>query len=161
MKKLPPWKILLPIGVVVAGILWWTIAPLFTNVVVDDVLDPEIEALLTAEPVDNEVPSTLVRGPFSVVDTPTHPATGVVRVIESPEQQLIRFENYDGTNGPDLRIYLATDLEATEFVDLGEAKGNQGNINYEVPDTVNIDDYQYVLTWCRAFGVLFDYAELE
>ncbi len=116
----------------------------------------------TSLPAPNAQPQTAVRGPFTITDTPGHPAEGSIRVIDSPEKgSLVRFEEYDGTNGPDLRIYLATDLEATEFVDLGAAKGNQGNINYDVPSDVDLDDYQYVLTWCRAFGVLFDYAEIN
>ena len=113
----------------------------------------------TSLPAPDATPRTIVRGPFAIEDTPGHPAEGSIRVIDSPEKgSLVRFEDYSGTNGPDLRIYLATDLEATEFVDLGKAKGNMGNINYDIPADVDIDDYQYVLTWCRAFGVLFDYA---
>jgi hypothetical protein len=161
MKKLRSWKLLVPLLILIAGILWWTISPLFINTAVDDALDPEIEALLEDNATNTDAETTLVSGPFPIVDTPTHPATGVIRVIERPEQRLVRFENYDGTNGPDLRVYLATDLEATEFIDLGRAKGNQGNINYEIPSDVNIADYQYVMTWCRAFGVLFDYAEIQ
>ena len=67
----------------------------------------------------------------------------------------MRYENYAGTNGPDLRVCLADDLNATNFVDLGRAKGNKGNINYSIPDEVDVADYKYVLTWCRAFSALF------
>jgi len=73
----------------------------------------------------------------------------------------VRYENYKGTNGPDLYVYLAKDLDATEFISLGRAKGNQGNINYTVPDDIDITEYQYVMTWCKAFGVLFDYAPIQ
>ncbi|MEM9336946.1 MAG: DM13 domain-containing protein [Patescibacteria group bacterium] len=102
-----------------------------------------------------------VSGPFSIIDTPTHPAEGSVRVLEAGGQSIVRFEDYDGTNGPDLFVYLAKDLDADEFVNLGRAKGNMGNINYEVPDDVDVSEYKYVMTWCRAFGVLFDYAEIN
>ena len=106
--------------------------------------------------------SPVIRGPFTIVDTPGHPATGNIRIIETAEQTLVRYENYDGTNGPDLKVYLTNDLEdVSDFVSLGAARGNQGNINYEVPDGVDIDDFQYVVTWCEAFGVLFDYAEIK
>ena len=78
-----------------------------------------------------------------------------------PDETIVRYENYRGTNGPDLRIYLANDLKATDFVEISKTKGNMGNINYSVPDGVNIDDYKYVLTWCKPFRTLFDYAELD
>ena len=119
---------------------------------------------LIAEPVTPTPapePTSSVSGPFSIVDTPGHPATGNVRVIQTPEQSIVRYENYDGTNGPDLKVWLTNDLEATDFVSLGRAKGNQGNINYTVPANVDVDDYRYVITWCEAFGVLFDYAEIN
>ncbi len=120
--------------------------------------EPEIQ---TSAPAPAATPGPVVRGPFSIDDTPGHPASGQTRIIETKDETLLRFENYDGTNGPDLRVYLATDLEATSFIDLGKAKGNKGNINYTIPDDVDVDDYAYVMTWCRAFGVLFDYAQIN
>ena len=108
-----------------------------------------------------EETSSSVRGPFPIVDTPGHGATGNIRVIETADQSLVRYENYDGTNGPDLYVYLANDLDAEDFFSLGRARGNMGNINYDVPDNINVNDYKYVMTWCQAFGVLFDYAEIN
>lgn len=127
--------------------LWWTISPLFINHEVADEL-PETTDISLSET-------------FPIIDTPAHPATGVVRVAKTADSTIVRFENYDGTNGPDLRIYLAKDIKASEFIDLGPAKGNQGNINYDVPESINLEEYPYVLTWCKAFGVLFDYAKIQ
>ena len=42
-----------------------------------------------------EETSSSVRGPFPIVDTPGHGATGNIRVIETAEQSLVRYENYD------------------------------------------------------------------
>jgi hypothetical protein len=134
-----------------AGFGWWTISPLFISNEVDD-----------AVPAEKMTDGVLVRDEsFAIVDTPAHPASGEVRILETADETLVRFENYDGTNGPDLFVYLAKDRQAKEFVSLGKAKGNKGNINYEVPDDVDISEYRYVMTWCRAFGVLFDYAEIN
>jgi hypothetical protein len=145
-----------------AGVLWWALSPLLFDVTVNDELDPSIEAALTTDnPADTqEAEGVVVRGPFPIVDTATHPATGSVRIVETEEGSTVRFENYRGTNGPDLYVYLANDLEGNDFVSLGRARGNQGNINYTVPDGISVADYRYVLTWCQAFGVLFDYAEI-
>ena len=155
--------------VFLGAFLYWTVAPLFINKQVDDALpkslllpqnnEPiELTASTTGETTDTNVLRNEI---FPITNTPGHPATGKVRVIETPKQQLIRFEDYDGTNGPDLFIYQAKDLEAEEFVSLGRAQGNQGNINYEVPAEVSLSEYTYVMTWCRTFGVLFDYAKIN
>jgi len=64
------------------------------------------------------------------------------------------------TNGPDLYVYLSTDKAASDFVNLGRLKGNMGNQNYEIPQGTDLDKYDTVLIWCKAFSVLFGSAEL-
>lgn len=111
---------------------------------------------------DTEIESTiLVEGPFEIIGTTGHPASGQIEIIRSPEETLIQYKNYDGTNGPDLKIYLAKDLEVNEFIDLGDARGNKGNIIYGAPLDIDFEEYPYILTWCESFGVLFDYAKVE
>lgn len=168
-------------------VAYWLIAPLFVDEAVNDELPiafteadlMELSASMPDLMMDDAMPreARIISHPtsqdqtgasaaptrpaaFPIVDTPGHPATGEVKVLESGDQTFVRFENYDGTNGPDLFVYLAKDLDATEFVNLGRAKGNMGNINYEVPEDVDVSEYKYVMTWCRLFGVLFDYAEI-
>lgn len=98
---------------------------------------------------------------YSIRGTSEHPASGNVRVIQTPGEQIIRFENYEGTDGPDLRVYLANELDATDPVDLGPSRARSGNINYGVPIDVDIDAYQYVLTWSEEENVLYDYAQIH
>jgi len=95
-----------------------------------------------------------------VVDTPAHPASGTVKVIEADGKTYVRYENYETINGPDIFVYLAKDLDAQEFVELGRVKATVGNANYEVLSGVDVSEYRYVLTWCKAFGVLFNYADI-
>lgn len=164
MKKLLHSKTLwVLVSVFGAAFLWWTISPLFIDKTINDSLPPRVDTTggNAADISPGATPAQYIEGPFTIIGTPTHPAGGSIRLFLGTGRDYVRYENYQGTNGPDLRIYLAKDLEATEFVDLGEAKGNQGNINYAVPNDVDIDEYKYVLTWCRAFGVLFDYAEIQ
>ncbi len=94
-----------------------------------------------------------------VIETPAHPASGTVRIIEADGKTFVRYENYETINGPDIYVYLAKDIDAKEFVNLGRVKATQGNVNYEVPEGVDISEYRYVLTWCKAFGVLFNSAD--
>ena len=45
---------------------------------------------------------------------------------------VLRLEDFKATNGPDLFVYLSTDKNATEFVNLGKLKASNGNQNYEL-----------------------------
>lgn len=166
-------KLFLLIGLVVlGGVAWYALSPLFMNKTVDDTL-PVTEEVgsselvmipkIPSEPregVQQPVIPTVLSEPVPIVDTPIHPASGVVRIVKTGDATVVRYENYKTINGPDVRVYLANDLKATDYVDLGPIKGTEGNINYSVPAGVNIDDYRYVLTWCEDFSVLFNSADL-
>ena len=154
---------------VVAGVAWYAFSPLLRNKVVNDVLPEsapvvspgeEIRPIAARESDPNQDAAPLISAPVSIVDTPAHPASGVVRIVRSANETIVRYENYKTINGPDVRVYLAKDLEAKEYVDLGPLKGTEGNINYTVPKDVDISQYRYALTWCEDFSVLFNSADL-
>lgn len=153
-------------GLVLAAVLgfaYYAISPLFINIKVDEVLPGQkmTESASTTPSAEIEVEVLPTQSATaSVVDTPAHPASGFVRVVEAEGKTYVRYENYKTINGPDLYVYLAKDIEAKEFIDLGEIKATEGNINYEVPIGTEVSEYPYVLTWCKQFGVLFNYADL-
>lgn len=89
-----------------------------------------------------------------------HEVSGKALVIENGNNKLLRFENFETLNGPDLRIYLATDNMASDFVDLGVLKATKGEVNYEIPAGTDTEKYSTVLVWCRAFSVNFGSAQL-
>lgn len=90
-----------------------------------------------------------------------HGVEGSALLIVDDSQKIVRFENFETDNGPQLRIYLSADLGASDFVDLGPIKATKGNVNYLVPTGTNTQKYRYILVWCKPFGVLFSYAELK
>ena len=63
-----------------------------------------------------------------------------------------------------------TDAEVTDdgwrvfddgrYIDLGELRGNRGNLVYELPDDLELADYQSVSVWCERFSVSFGAAAL-
>jgi hypothetical protein len=108
-------------------------------------------------------PKLLSSGSFRDADN-FHKGSGDALIYSLPDSsQLLRLENFDVTNGPDLFVYLVKDANNVkgDFVNLGKLKGNKGNQNYTIPSEVNIDDYQAVVVWCRAFSVLFSTADLK
>ncbi|MDX1373727.1 MAG: DM13 domain-containing protein, partial [Nitrososphaeraceae archaeon] len=90
-----------------------------------------------------------------------HMASGQVKILQTSDGPVLRFENLDVTNGPDLYVYLATDTNAEDYVSLGRLKGNIGNQNYPIPVDTNLDKYNTVLIWCQAFSTLFGSSRLS
>ncbi|MFI5406259.1 MAG: DM13 domain-containing protein [Nitrososphaerales archaeon] len=100
-------------------------------------------------------------GNFIGVNDGIHNAEGVAKVIVLDDgTNVLRFENFKATNGPDLYVYLATDRSASDIINLGRLKGNIGNQNYPIPAGTDLAKYNTVLIWCKAFSVLFGSAQL-
>lgn len=132
----------------------WAVAPLLITVRIDE------PAPGTTVETNSDTPVETDSG-AAVIGTTGHPASGSARIIMDNGMQYVRYENFKTINGPDLYVYLSKDLEAEDFVNLGEMKATEGNVNYAIPATANMTDYRYVLVWCKAFGVLFNYADLS
>jgi hypothetical protein len=90
-----------------------------------------------------------------------HSVEGKAIVIDTGSAQILRFEDFLTDNGPNLHIYLSSDLGADDFVDLGKIRATKGNVNYEIPKGTDLTKYDKVLVWCVPFGVLFSYADLQ
>ena len=103
---------------------------------------------------------TLRTGSFVGVGDGIHDAEGIAKVIPLEDgSNILRLENLQVTNGPDLYVYLATDKSASDFVSLGKLKANNGNQNYDLPSETDLTKYDTALIWCRPFSVLFGSAE--
>ncbi|MCU0446446.1 MAG: DM13 domain-containing protein [Microscillaceae bacterium] len=87
--------------------------------------------------------------------------SGNAKVYMQDAKRTLLFENFKADNGPDLRVYLSKDLNASNFVDLGVLKSTSGNFTYQIGNQVNLSEQKFVLVWCRQFSVLFGYAELK
>ena len=82
---------------------------------------------------------------------------------------LLRLENLNVTNGPDLRVLVSPhpdprtrdDLNARGYVELARLKGNRGNQNYFIPDSVDVSTVNSVIIYCRPFHVIFSVAPLR
>jgi Electron transfer DM13 len=84
-----------------------------------------------------------------------HPASGTVKVYEDAAGvRTLVFENFKTDAGPDLRIYLATDLKASNFIEVSK-KVENGNKMYTLPKEVDLKKQTHVVIWCKQFSVLF------
>ena len=102
--------------------------------------------------------ATLIKsGSFTGVG---HSVSGKAAVYDSSGKKIVLLEPFMSQNGPDLKVYLSKDQNASEYISLGKMKSTSGKQSYEVPDNVNVADYSYVLIWCQQFSVLFGKAQL-
>lgn len=140
------------VGVVVvaAVVAYYLASPLWINVQVSEPL-VEMEAAKSTR---------LTKGSFTDADDfhKTKGTTVILRFVNS--SRILRFEDFQTTNGPDLFVYLSAEKEARTFLNVGGLKGNIGDQNYQIPADADLSRYKYVLIWCRAFSVLFGSAEL-
>ena len=89
-----------------------------------------------------------------------HPTSGTASILETNNTFVLRFENFKTDSGPGLYVYISTDLEAIDYINLGMLKGTEGDFNYEIDSEIDFNTYNNVLIWCEPFIVLFGYAEL-
>ncbi len=80
----------------------------------------------------------------------------------SSEKKIITFTNFKTDNGPNLKVYLASNLSSinADYKDLGSLKGISGNYTYDLPTNIDYTVYKYVVIWCVDFNVNFGYATL-
>jgi hypothetical protein len=107
--------------------------------------------------------NSIISGSFIGVNDGIHNAEGTAKIIplQHDDANVLRLENLKVTNGPDLYVYLSTDKSASDFVNLGKLKANNGNQNYNIPAGTDLTEYDTVLIWCKAFSVLFGSVDLK
>ena len=83
--------------------------------------------------------------------------------------RILRLQDFEVDNGPDLHVYLvpidpvpsSVGEEIPGSVDLGALKGNIGDQNYEIPADLDLSQVQSVVIWCQPFRVPFIAAALS
>ncbi|WP_437074240.1 DM13 domain-containing protein [Streptomyces sp. enrichment culture] len=146
----------------------------FTDTRVDEALPTVVvdqgdkEATGTARPPARKktaAPVDLAQGTFV---THEHDTSGTARTVRLADGgQLLRIEDLDTSDGPDVRVYLSTrDADEVESglgdgaVQLGKLKGNLGNQNYTVPAGTDLSEFRSAVLWCKRFSVSFGAADL-
>jgi Electron transfer DM13 len=112
--------------------------------------------------VNATITSKIRTGTFIGAGDGFHNTEGLAKVIPLGQgSSVIRLENFNSNNGPNVHLYMSTDKAASNFIDLGRLKANNGNQNYNIPNGTDLVKYNMVLIWCKDFSVLFGSAELK
>ena len=120
-------------------------------------------SLATAEAASKGVPVAVTSGEFVSLD---HPTSGTAFLVVEPDGSLLlRIEDLDTDNGPDLRVVLNTADVGTDdyeqLTELGGLKGNIGDQNYEIPPELDLETIRSVVIWCERFSAPFGEAPLS
>ena len=179
-------KILISVGIfIILAVAYWLLSPLWRNVVLQEELpgathNTSIKDSFLAMDMDTKADfenqtmemNDKMMGGSDVMprNQPTiigqaemvaraHGVEGVAWLVQSGNETFLRFENLKTINGPDLRIYLSSDLSDDDIVDLGPIRATEGNVNYMIPPGTDLGKYKNAMIWCRSFDVLFSYAQ--
>jgi hypothetical protein len=164
---------LLPLAVPFAIVAIGAGALLGAPLVFDDVVDEDVVTVsetaaqtpgggsASGEPTSTN--TAVARGTFEAL---SHPGQGVATLVSTQTAGVkLTLTDFVTDNGPDVRVYLSrgTDSEGrgSSFVDLGAMKGNKGNQQYDIPDGLDLSEFDAVVLWCRAFDVGFTQAPLS
>ena len=104
-------------------------------------------------------------GNFVSVD---HPTQGQVNIIEDNGAKYLEISsNFKTDRGPNLRVILHNSstvepkVQPGEYLNLGELQAFQGSQRYQLPQNLDLNEYQSVAIWCEEFNVTFGYATLS
>jgi|SRR5688572_1849910 len=90
-----------------------------------------------------------------------HSVNGTVKIYDDAGKKVVALDPFSSQNGPDLKVYLSTDQNASQYINLGPLKSTTGKQSYEITGMPNLEEYKFVLVWCQEFSVLFGKAELQ
>lgn len=139
-------------------------------------LPPTEGAAATPESQTSETTSLVLEGEASLVLLSgefydiAHDGAGTASLYLTADDEIVlRLEDFQVEDGPDLHVYLAvqdtiTETEGqplAEAIDLGELKGLVGDQTYVLPEGLVIEDYNSVVIWCVPYNVPFIGASLE
>ena len=86
-------------------------------------------------------------------------AEGLAKILSVNDNEFLRFEHFNITNGPELHVYFATGEDIKSGMDLGTLKGNVGAQNYFLGNIAN--NYDTVVIASKPFGTIFATSNLK
>jgi electron transfer DM13 len=101
-----------------------------------------------------------------------HPTSGRASVYQTPNgKRDLRLTDFVTSNGPDVHVVLAQSVDESlkqdfvkgrlDSVELGLLKANQGDQNYDLPDSADLSRYDALVIYCERFHAVFGVAKLD
>lgn len=131
-------------------ILWVVLSSCTKNATSSDQLNEQVGS--SATPVTPAMAFTSAN---------SYTVTGNVRVYQKDGKLVLALENFNSSNGPDLRVYLSKEMQPVNFIELGRLKSVQGNQLYDIPGTPDFGNYKFAVIHCQQFNRVFGYATIK
>jgi hypothetical protein len=154
-------SIWIAVGLPVLIAAWWAFRP---------------EKLWINKVVNEPAPFTESRGLRPIFtgrfEGRAHPTSGRATIYETTGGvRSLRLTDFTTSNGPDVHVVLARaddpaldqeNLKADlDHVELGPLKGNQGDQNYDILASADLQKYNAVVIYCERFHAVFGVAREE
>lgn len=159
-------KILALVVVLVLGVGLYLFQPwrLWTSTTVNEQFPTNTEQN-KQEKSEQKEPKLLKKATFKSL---AHETSGEASVYEMPDgKKILRFENLVSSDGPDVKVVITPDKNATtgwekeKYKNLGASKATHGNINYELPGNISLEEIGSVVLWCERFNESFGVANFK
>jgi len=108
--------------------------------------------------LDTTKAQLLKKGMFIGLDGPT---SGTASIYDQAGSKYVLLNPFESHNGPDLKVYISKDINANDYIRLGNLQATSGRQVYSVPSGTTIADFNYVHIWCQAYSVDFARAEVK
>lgn len=153
--------VLVAVGLPVLVGAWWAFRP---------------EKLWINQQVNEPAPfaSSTDRQPLytGLLEGKTHQTAGRATIYKTADgKEYLRLSDFSTSNGPDVHVLLARSHDESlkqeivkgqlDSVELGPLKGNQGDQNYDLPASVDLQKYDAAVIYCERFHAVFGVAKLE
>ena len=153
--------VLVAVGTPILIAAWWAFRP---------------EKLWINKRVDEPAPfgSTADLQPIytGLLEGKAHQTTGRASIYETVDHgKYLRLTDFTTSNGPDVHVLLAQGNDPNlkrdvvngnlEGIELGQLKANQGDQNYDLPASVDLQKYNAIVIYCERFHAVFGVADLE
>lgn len=117
----------------------------------------EMEDMMSNDSTEQAGPEITKTGEFEGLAG--HNAKGIAKIIQVNDMTFLRFENFEVTNGPDLRVYITEGGDIHKGIHLEKLKGSRGDQNYLL-ENIDLGVYDTVVIYCQPFGAYFGQASL-
>jgi hypothetical protein len=116
------------------------------------------EGPLTKNPeLKSLTPSAILKYHGVFEPTPGIAVSGVAKIYLENGQYKVVLEDFNVSNGPDLKVYLSKAASPSGFINLGSLTSQT---IYAVPPSVDVASYSHVLIHCQQYNHLFAIATL-
>jgi Electron transfer DM13 len=153
--------VLVAVGLPVLIAAWWAFRPekLWINQKVDE--PAPFNSSSDAQPIYT-----------GRLEGKAHQTSGRATIYKAPDgRQYLRLTDFSTSIGPDVHVVLAQSDDqnttqeivkgALDSLELGTLKGNQGDQNYDLPASVDLQKYNAVVIYCERFHAVFGVAKLD